>query len=39
MYVCSYIVLYYTSETRAKCMSNIIAMKLDRTEQSSAINM
>ena len=29
----------HTSETRAKCASNIIARKLDRTEQSSAINM
>ena len=29
----------YTSETRTKCASNIIARKLDRTEQSSAINM
>ena len=31
--------LYSTSETRAKCASNIIARKLDRTEQSSATNM
>ena len=28
-----------TSETRAKCASNIFARKLDRTEQSSAINI
>ena len=31
--------LQTTSETRAKCTSNIIVRKLDRTEQLSAINM
>ena len=32
-------IIEFTSETRAKCVFNIIARKLNRTEQSSAINM